>query len=479
MNHKPAGQRSFEAETKSMATNTQSIRQQLAALSPAKRSLLELRLMQKRRRSETARASIPRLPERTSASLSNSQQGLWVLNQVMPGASVYHTPTAARLTGKLDVAALRAALDAIVARHGALRTTFVTVEGTPRQVLRKQMSLELPLIDLCGLPDAEREDQAQQLLRHEVSKAFDLSQGPLIRALLIKLNDDEHILLVTMHHIVTDGWSMGIFHRELSMLYEAFNKQEPPPLDELPIQYLDYADWQRQWVESESYREQLAYWKKKFATLPAPLELPTDHPRPSMQAHRVFRGSHHTCHLSRQLTKELKLLCQKENVTLFMALLAVYKVLLHRYTGERDIVVGTPIAGRQAPETEELIGLFINTLALRSEISGSLSFSEVLKQVKAVALEAYANQELPFERLVKELQPERTLSHNPLFQVMFVLQSAEILPVQLSGLITEHFRIDHVMANFDLTLDIVEREGQLVACSNRTPIFSSRKLSSE
>ena len=477
MNHKPAGQRSFEAETKSMATNTQSIRQQLAALSPAKRSLLELRLMQKRRRGETARASIPRLPERTSASLSNSQQGLWVLNQLMPGASVYHTPTAARLTGKLDVAALRAALDAIVARHGALRTTFVTVEGTPRQVLRKQMSLELPLIDLCGLPDAEREDQAQQLLRHEVSKAFDLSQGPLIRALLIKLNDDEHILLVTMHHIVTDGWSMGIFHRELSMLYEAFNKQEPSLLDELPIQYLDYADWQRQWVESESYREELAYWKKKFATLPAPLELPTDHPRPSMQAHRVFRGSHHTCHLSRQLTKELKLLCQKENVTLFMALLAVYKVLLHRYTGERDIVVGTPIAGRQAPETEELIGLFINTLALRSEISGSLSFSEVLKQVKAVALEAYANQELPFERLVKELQPERTLSHNPLFQVMFVLQSAEILPVQLSGLITEHFRIDHVMANFDLTLDIVEREGQLVCLfESNADLFESETI---
>jgi len=460
-----------------MATNTQSIRQQLAALSPAKRSLLDLRMMQKRRRSEAARVSIPRRPERTSGSLSNSQQGLWVLNQLMPGASVYHTPTAARLTGKLDVAALRAALDAIVARHDALRTTFITVAGTPRQVVIKQLSLDLPLIDLRGLGDAEREDQAQQLLRHEVSKEFDLSQGPLIRAVLIKLNDEGHLLLVTMHHIVTDGWSMGIFHRELSLLYEAFHKQEPSPLDQLPIQYLDYAEWQRKWFESESYRSQLAYWKEKYATLPAALELPADHPRPSMQTHRVFRGSHHTCRLSRQLTKELKQLCQKENVTLFMALLAVYKILLHRYTGERDIVVGTPIAGRQMPETEELIGLFINTLALRSDISGSLSFREVLKQVKAVALAGYSNQDLPFDRLVKELQPDRALAHNPLFQVMFVLQSAEILPVQLSGLITEHFRIDHVMANFDLTLDIVEREGQLVCrLESNADLFESETI---
>ncbi len=445
-----------------IVSNNQSITQQLAALSPAKRSLLELRMMQKKRRGETASPAIVRLSERESAPLSNSQQGLWVLNQLMPGESLYHTPTAVRLNGNLDAVALRKALDAIVARHDALRTTFVTVEGTPRQVVTKHISLAMPLIDLTKLAETEREEQAQRLLRHEVRKPFDLSEGPLIRALLLKLKDEEHILLVTIHHIVTDGWSMGIFSRELSALYESFHNEQPSPLAELRIQYLDYADWQRRCFDGEVYRSQLAYWKEKFATLPAALELPTDHPRPNVQAYKAFRGERHTIRLPKQTTKDLKLLCQKENVTLFMALLAAYLVLLHRYTGEGDIVVGTPMAGRQMPETEELIGLFINTLALRTEVSGDLSFRELLERVKQVALEAYAHQDLPFERLVKELQPERTLAHNPLFQVMFVLQSEEILPLQLSGLMAEHFRIDHVMANFDLTLDIAERDGQLV-----------------
>jgi hypothetical protein len=445
-----------------IVSNNQSITQQLAALSPAKRSLLELRMMRKRRRGETAGPAIPRLSERDSAPLSNSQQGLWVLNQLMPGESLYHTPTAVRLNGNLDVVALGKALDAIVARHDALRTTFVTVEGTPRQVVAKSVSLDMPLIDLTEQAETEREEQAQRLLQHEARKPFDLSQGPLIRAILLKLKNEEHILLVTMHHIVTDGWSMGIFNRELSTLYEAFHKEQPSPLAELPIQYLDYADWQRRWFEGEVYRSQLAYWKEKFTTLPAALELPTDHPRPNVQAYKAFRGARHTIRLSKQLTKDLRLLCQKENVTLFMALLAAYQVLLHRYTGESDLVVGTPMAGRQMPATEELIGLFINTLALRTDVSGNLSFHELLERVKQVALEAYAHQDLPFERLVKELQPERTLAHNPLFQVMFVLQSEEILPLQLSGLMAEHFRIDHVMANFDLTLDIVERDEQLV-----------------
>src|SRR6266404_625849 len=445
-----------------IASNNQSITEKLAALSPAKRSLLELRMMQKRRQGENPNPAIPRLAERESTPLSNSQQGLWVLNQLMPGESLYHTPTAVRLNGSLDVGALHKALDAIVERHDALRTTFVTVDGAPRQAVAKNISLSMPLIDLTELAETEREEQAQRLLRHETRKPFDLSQGPLIRAILLKLKDAEHILLVIMHHIVTDGWSMGIFNRELSVLYESFHNEQPSPLAELPIQYLDYADWQRRWFDGEVYRSQLAYWKKKFATLPVALELPTDHPRPNVQAYKAFRGAHHTIRLSKQLTKDLKLLCQQENVTLFMALLAAYQVLLHRYTGDRDIVVGTPMAGRQIPETEELIGLFINTLALRTDVSGNPSFRELLCRVKQIALEAYAHQDLPFERLVKELQPERTLAHNPLFQVMFVLQSEEILPLQLSDLMAEHFRIDHVMANFDLTLDIVEREAQLV-----------------
>jgi amino acid adenylation domain-containing protein len=446
----------------SIVSNKEKLAQQLAALSPAKRSLLELRMMQKKQRGENTRQAIPRLANRDSAPLSNNQQGLWVLNQLMPGTAMYHTPTAVRLSGKLDVPALRTALDTIVARHDALRTTFVVVDGEPMQMIASNFSLEMPLVDLSGVAASEREAEAQRRLQDEARQPFDLARGPLIRGLLLRLKDDEHILLVMMHHIVTDGWSMGIFHRELSALYQAFTEGQPSPLPELPIQYVDYAGWQRQWCEAEAYRSQLTYWQKQFATLPPVLELPTDHARPNVQTYRAFRGADQTITLSKTLTRELKLLCQKENVTLFMALLAAYQILLHRYTGEEDIVVGTPIAGRQMPETEELIGLFINTLAVRTDLSGNPSFRELLKRVKQVALEAYAHQDLPFERLVKELQPERTLAHNPLFQAMFVLQTQEILPLQLSGLVARHFRIEHAIANFDLTLDIVERDEQLV-----------------
>jgi amino acid adenylation domain-containing protein len=446
----------------SLASNNGNLAQQLAGLSPAKRALLELRMMQKNRRSEAAAQVIRRSENRDSAPLSNNQQGLWILNELMPGATVYHSPTAVRLTGKLNEAALRQALDAIIARHDALRTTFVVIDGEPMQKIASHLALEMPLVDLSAWPEETREAEAQRLLQKEVGTPFELSKGPLIRGLLVRLSDEEHILVVTMHHIVTDGWSMGIFHRELSELYQAFLKGEPSPLADLPIQYADYAAWQRGWCEGEVYPSQLAYWQKQFETLPAVLELPTDHPRPNAQAYRSFRGARHTITLSKQLTSDLKRLCQKENVTLFMALMAAYQVLLHRYTGEEDIVVGTPIAGRQIAETEGLIGLFINTLAVRTDLSGNPSFAELLKRVKEVALGAYGHQDLPFERLVKALQPERMLAHNPLFQVLFVLQSEETLPLQLPGLVARHFRIDHVMANFDLTLDIVESKQQLV-----------------
>jgi len=439
----------------------EAIAQQLAGLSPAKRALLELRLM-KKHAAGTAKRVIPRRANREVAPLSYNQQGLWVLNQLMPGTSLYHTPMAVRLTGNLNVTALKRSLNSIVARHDALRTTFVTLEGTPSQLIASEALLELPLIDLSGEREAEREPAAQRLLQHEARRPFDLSQGPLVRSILVRLSEQEHILLVTMHHIVTDGWSVGIFQRELSELYKGFAAGEEATLPELPIQYPDYAAWQRRWFAGELYESQLAYWKKVFAPLPAVLELPTDHPRPNAQAPGAFRGAHQTICLPKQLTIELKLLSQRQGATLFMTLLAAYEILLQRYSGEDDIVVGTPIAGRQMPETESLIGLFINTLPLRTSLSGDPSFREVLGRVKEAALGAYANQDLPFERLVKELQPERTLAHNPLFQVMFVLQSEEISPLQLPGLVTEHFRIGNTMANFDLTLDVVERDGQLI-----------------
>jgi amino acid adenylation domain-containing protein len=435
------------------------IREPLGTLSPAKLALLEFKLKKSRR---AMTQSIPRAADRASAPLSHSQQGLWVLNRLMPGSSIYHTPTAARLAGPLDVAALKQALDFIVARHQTLRTTFSLVDGTPRQLIQDQLSLELPLVDLSELPEAEREAETQRRLKQEAMRPFDLSRGPLIRAILLRLTSSDHILLVTMHHIVTDGWSVGVFHEELTALYEAFSAGKPSPLNELPIQYADYAQWQRQSFEGARYESQLSYWKQQFATLPPVLELPTDHPRPNAQAYREFRGAHHEITLSKQLTSELKLFCQKENVTLFMTLLTAYQLLLCRYTGEEDIVVGTPIAGRSLPETEDLIGLFINTLALRTSLAGNPTGRELLRCVKETALGGYANQDVPFEQLVKELQPDRSLAHNPLFQVMFVLQSEELRPLQLSELNVKHFRVGNTMANFDLTLDIVERDGQLV-----------------
>jgi amino acid adenylation domain-containing protein len=431
----------------------------LATLSPAKLALLEFKLKQQRR---AMAQSIPRAAHRDSAPLSHSQQGLWVLNRLMPGSSIYHTPTAARLTGSLDIAALQQALDCIVARHQTLRTTFSLVDGTPRQIIAEQLSLELPLIDLSELPEAERDAEAQRRLKQEAMRPFDLSRGPLIRAVLLRLTSSEHILVVTTHHIVTDGWSVGVFHEELTALYEAFSAGRPSPLNELPIQYADYAEWQRQSFEGAAYESQLSYWKQQFAILPPVLELPTDHPRPNAQAYQEFRGAQHEVSLSKQLTSDLKLFCKKENVTLFMTLLTAYQLLLYRYTGEEDIVVGTPIAGRSLPETEDLIGLFINTLALRTSLAGNPTGRELLRRVRETALGGYANQDVPFEQLVKELQPDRSLAHNPLFQAMFVLQSEELPPLQLPGLQVKHFRVGNTMANFDLTLDIVERDGQLV-----------------
>ncbi|HEV2827625.1 MAG TPA: condensation domain-containing protein, partial [Pyrinomonadaceae bacterium] len=272
--------------------------------------------------------------------------------------------------------------------------------------------------------------------------------------------DAEHILLVTTHHIVTDGWSMGIFHTELMEFYESFSAGRPSPLPDLPIQYADYAIWHREWFKGPTYESQLAYWKQRFETLPPVLELPADHSRASLQTYRAYRGAQQTLRLSRELTKKVNEFCRREEATPFMTLLAAFKAMLHRYTGEEDIVVGSPIAGRCMAETEPLIGLFINVLALRASLAGDPTFRELLGRVKETALGAYANQDLPFETLVRELQPDRTVTHNPIFQIMFVLQNEPIPPLEFGGLAVSHVQVDNVTTNFDLTLDIVERDGQ-------------------
>jgi amino acid adenylation domain-containing protein len=442
-------------------TRAINIREQLAGLSPAKRSLIELKLLKKKAAAGGAKAVISRRPDGVPAPLSYYQQGLWVLNQLMPNTSLYHVPKALRLTGKLDVPALQRSFEHIVTRHEALRTSFAIVDGVPLQVVKEMGPLKLPIIDLSHLDETEREAETYSRLGLESRRSFDLSNGPLIRAVLFRLQEREHMLLVTMHHIVTDGWSMGVFHQELMAVYEAFSNGKPSPFAELSIQYPDYAYWHRQWFQGDVYQSQLSYWKEQFKTLPPVLELPTDHPRPSIQAHRAFRGTKRRLTLSRELTKQLKELCQKEEATLFMVLLAAYQILLHRYTGEEDIVVGSPIAGRCLEETENLIGLFVNALALRTDLSGNPTFRELLTRVKEVALGGYAHQDMPFELLVKELQPNRSLSRNPLFQVMFVLQSDPLTTSELPGLTVSHVQVENIVANFDLTLDAVERDGQL------------------
>jgi aspartate racemase len=437
------------------------IGEQLAGLSPAQRKLLELRLM-KKNRGATRQVVIPRDPKRDTAPLSFNQQGLWLLHQLMAGETLYHTASAERLTGPLDVAALRKALQSIVLRHEALRTNFRIVDGTPQQFVRG-FDLDVPLIDLTENPKRDQEAEALRLLQEEACRPFDLMNDLLVRALLVRLEEHEHLMLITMHHIATDGWSMGIFNRELSEFYEAYATGRDPALSELPIQYADYAAWQREWLSGERYEAQRDYWKKQFATLPPALELPTDHPRTSVPAASASRAAHHTLSLSPELTTRLKQLCQTEKVTLFMMLMAAFNVLLHRYTGEADIVVGTPIAGRQQPETEALIGLFINTLALRTNVAAELPFRELLTRVKQAAVGAYAHADLPFERLVKEVQPDRVPGQNPLFQVMFVLQSGENVPLSLPELTVEHLRIENPLAKFDLLLDVAER-GDTLAC---------------
>jgi amino acid adenylation domain-containing protein len=384
---------------------------------------------------------------------SFAQQRLWFLDQYEPNSSVYNIPSAQRLRGTLDVAILERSLNEIIRRHESLRTTFSMVDGEPVQVIAPSVNLSLPIVDLSDQPETEREEEARRLAHEEARHPFDLSTGPLFRATLIRLAHDDHILVLTMHHIVSDGWSMGVFHRELSVLYRAFTNGEPSPLADLPIQYADYAVWQREWLQGEVLDRQLSYWEKQLEGVPAVLNLPTDHPRSAVQ---TYRGNRQSIEVTRELTQALKALSRKEGVTLFMTLLAAFQTLLYRYTGQEDIVVGSPIANRNRTEIEGLIGFVVNTLVLRSNFSGNPRFTELLGRVREMALGAYAHQDLPFEKLVEELQPERSVSHSPLFQVMFVLQNTPSATLELQGLTVKLVPVGGEAAKFDLTLSIHE-----------------------
>src|SRR5256884_1704243 len=391
--------------------------------------------------------------ERASAPLSFAQQRLWFIDQLEPQSALYNIPLALRLTGTVHLSALQQTFNEIIRRHEVLRTTFASINGEPLQIISPHATVKLPVLELSELPENERETEARRLSSHEAQQPFDLSRGPLFRIQLLRLSPTEHILLCTMHHIVSDGWSMGILIREVAALYEAYSQHQPSPLPELAIQYADYALWQREWLSGEVLELQLSYWREQLRGAPAVLELPTDRPRPAVQS---FRGSTHQIQLSAELTEDLRKLSRQEGVTLFMTLLSAFSLLLSRMSGQEDVVVGTPIANRTRMETESLIGFFVNTLVLRTKIEARESFRELMRRVREVTLGAYSHQDVPFEKLVEELQSERDLSHSPLFQVMLVLQNAPREALRLGELELRAAGVTNETAKFDLTLELAE-----------------------
>ncbi|RYZ42467.1 MAG: non-ribosomal peptide synthetase [Myxococcaceae bacterium] len=388
--------------------------------------------------------------------LSFAQQRLWFLDQLEPGSTVYNVPSAVRLTGPLDVAALERSFDALVHRHESLRTTFQVEEGSPVQVIHPEGQTRLVVVELSTLPEADREAEARRLSQEASQLPFDLEHGPLLRTTLLRLSEQEHVLVLVLHHIISDGWSMGLLVHELTELYEAFSQGQSSRLPALPLQPADHAVWQREWLQGEVLAAQLGYWKQRLDGAPRLLELPTDHPRPAVQS---LEGAFAPFALGRELSQAVHALGRREGVTPFMVLLAAFQAVLARHSGQEDVCVGSPIAGRTRAETEGLIGFFVNTLVLRTRLDGQPSFRELLARVREVTLGAYAHQDVPFEKLVEELRPERSLSHAPLFQVMLTLDSTPRAAAQArSGLSLQPVEVEHRVARFDLTLGFVDGE---------------------
>ncbi|MGB8956388.1 MAG: condensation domain-containing protein, partial [Tumebacillaceae bacterium] len=406
---------------------------------------------------KTEQSSLPlvRHPRETKMPMSFAQQRLWFLEQLEPQNIAYNIPMTIRIQGDLNVDVLWRAVDEVIKRHEALRTNFTSEDGKPIQVITPEVSLDLRVVDLRHLPVSERKPESIRLAEDEVRKPFDLQSDLLLRTVLLQLADDEYVMLLTIHHIIADGWSLNVLVQELSQLYKAFLEGQESPLDELPIQYADHAIWQRQHLQGDVLDEQLRYWLEQLAGELPTLELPTDRPRASFQS---FKGGTHYFTVSDSCSKHLMELTRKENVTLFMTLVAGFKTLLHRYTGQEDIILGSPIANRNRFEIEGLIGLFVNTLSLRTDLSGNPSFSELLQRVRNVSLGAFAHQDLPFEHLIEALHLERDTSRNPLLQVKFALQNPITQQVELPGIQLSAVDVERGTSKFDLTLFMWETE---------------------
>src|SRR6218665_3270663 len=453
------------------------ISQRLASLPPEKRDLLLKQLRARQRaapQAPTAPALAPQPRGDAPPPLSFAQRRLWFLEQLEPGTSLYNLPSALRLEGPLDIGALERAFTELVHRHESLRTTFQAHEDTAVQVIAPPAPVTLTRVDLGALPAAEREAEAQRRFEAEGLRPFELTTGPLLRTTLVRLSDTEHVLVLVMHHIISDGWSMNVLVGEMAALYGAFSQGKPSPLPALSVQYADYTLWQRQWLRGEELERQPSRGTGRLQGMPGLLALPVDRPRPPM---RTFRGASVAFQLPRALSESLQALCQAEGVTPYMFLLAAWQLLLHSVSGQEDLAVGSPIAGRRFAETEGLIGFFVNTLVLRSRLSPALTFRELLAQVRTTVLEAQAHQDLPFETLVEHLQPERDLSHGPLFQVWFVLDQPQPRAVAVQGLTLRPLAAESHLAKFDLALSMVQLpEGLAGSLEYNTDLFDAATI---
>jgi Condensation domain len=438
----------------------------IAALSPEKRQLLLQHLQQNKKENFAQNDITPQNRDTNTFPLSFAQQRLWFIDQLEPGNIALNLSLSIGLTGSLNVKALEASFQEIVNRHEVLRTTFTTLQGQPVQVISPNLSLELPIIDLQKVLADERESKMLQLATAEAHQPFDLSKDTLLRVTLLQLAKSEYALLLTMHHIISDGWSVGVLVREVATLYEAYSHDKRTDksaiarslLPELPIQYVDFAIWQRKWLQGEKLETQLAYWKQQLGGELPVLQLPTDFPRPAIQ---TFRGDREFFVLPKDVLQKLKVLYQSKGITLFMVLLAAFQILLHWYTGQEDIVIGTDIANRNQDETKGLIGFFVNQLALRTNLSGNPSFRELLEQVYEITIEAYVHQDLPFDKLVEFLNPRRNLDRTPLFQVKIVLENTQIPSINFADITVTPIKVDKKAVQFDLLIELTEIEDGL------------------
>ncbi|MBL8676522.1 MAG: amino acid adenylation domain-containing protein, partial [Alphaproteobacteria bacterium] len=410
--------------------------------------------------------------------LSFAQQRLWFLDQLLPDVALYNVPLALKLTGPLNTSALEKALNTLIERHESLRTIFSSATGEAHQEILSKLTINLSEVSktLTDLKKKERTSAVEKLAQEEANTPFNLSTGPLIRVKLLILSKKEHVLLITMHHIISDGWSMGIFFRELSALYNAYAEGKEPSLPSLPVQYADFALWQRNWLQGDVLEQQLSYWKQQLSDIPDLLNLPSDKPRPK---ELTYQGASYHYNLSRETKDQLNQLSQQQGCSLFMTLLAAFQILLHRYTGQKDIVVGSPIANRHYKETEELIGFFVNTLALKTSFNDNESFLDVLHKVKETTLQAYQHQDVPFEQLVDHLNITRELNRNPVFQIMFSLQTTTEVEEELvlRDIQIAPISSDYPIAKFDLSVGAFEhKEGISLMFDYATDLFEEETI---